>query len=198
MFVHYDPATKRVVQLSSGAQPFAREGLAVAVIMGLPPDEGGGYAIDPASLTNAVTDPVGGVVFDPKDAVRTYEHGGKTYHFASLANAVKFFVNAEACLAERPDDGAQWQCGSVVALPKPPPPPPTLWQVKAARDAELAATDAYMMPDRPMTDWAHEEWRAYRQKLRDLGSLSTADAMVAAWPVRPDGRDAIADMRASQ
>lgn len=56
--------------------------------------------------------------------------------------------------------------------------------------AELGATDGYMVPDRPLTEQAREDWAAYRQALRDISG--DAAAMLAAWPFRPDGTDAAA------
>lgn len=73
---------------------------------------------------------------------------------------------------------------------------PKDFEVENAIAAELAATDQYAMPDRPMTDERREAWRAYRQILRDLSKgLSHAD-QVRYWPLRPDGLDAIASLRA--
>ena len=58
--------------------------------------------------------------------------------------------------------------------------------------AELDATDRYMVPDRPLTEEAREQWRSYRQALRELNG--NAAAMIAAWPFRPDGSDAAAGL----
>ena len=60
--------------------------------------------------------------------------------------------------------------------------------------AELAATDGYMVPDRPLTEQQRDAWTAYRQALRDL--RGDAEAMVSAWPFRPDGTDAAANLYA--
>jgi hypothetical protein len=71
--------------------------------------------------------------------------------------------------------------------------------VKSAIWSELNNTDHLMLPDRddiaPQTLVA---WKAYRQALRDLSKGSPAPtpaAMIAAWPVGPDGNDAIPDLR---
>jgi YHS domain-containing protein len=147
----------------------------------------------------AVIDPVCDAVFDPSRDHRTIERDGTLYHFCSDHCAVKFFLSADKCLEERAarvaDGTAQegpWQCCEVVALPAPPP---VIVEVKVARNNELAATDVYMVPDRPMSDEVRAAWRTYRQRLRDLGAITTAAEMIAAWPPRPDGRDAIMILR---
>jgi len=54
---------------------------------------------------------------------------------------------------------------------------------------ELAATDAFMVPDRPMPTEMREAWRVYRQALRDLSG--PVDHILTTWPKRPDGVDAM-------
>ena len=63
-------------------------------------------------------------------------------------------------------------------------------EIVAAIAAELAATDGYMVPDRPLTDQQRGAWKDYRQALRDI--KGDAEAMLDAWPVRPDRTDAAA------
>ena len=41
-------------------------------------------------------------------------------------------------------------------------------QKRAERDNLLAQTDKYMLPDYPITDEEREQYKAYRQYLRDL------------------------------
>ncbi|UFX41784.1 phage tail assembly chaperone [Bradyrhizobium sp. 41S5] len=53
-----------------------------------------------------------------------------------------------------------------------------------AVSAELASTDQYMVPDRPVAN--RDAWAAFRQALRDLSSLSDAPTMARNWPARPD------------
>lgn len=60
---------------------------------------------------------------------------------------------------------------------------------------ELQHTDGYAVPDRPMNDAKRASWKTYRQTLRDLSKLSTPVERVAAWPLRPDGSDAIPALR---
>jgi hypothetical protein len=72
---------------------------------------------------------------------------------------------------------------------------PTPFEVKAAIYAELCATDAWAMPDRPMTDTTRSAWTTYRQTLRDLSKLASPTEMIVAWPVRPDGVDAVVGLR---
>jgi hypothetical protein len=81
------------------------------------------------------------------------------------------------------------------AAVEPFTPPLTVSDVKSRRDTELAATDALMVPDRPLEDEVRSKWREYRQALRDLGSFGSAEQMIAAWPFRPEGHDAVADWR---
>ncbi|MDQ2083090.1 phage tail assembly chaperone [Xanthobacteraceae bacterium Astr-EGSB] len=188
------------MQRSHGQQPFRRDGLEVAIIDTPPADQGGGYAVDPASLRPAVIDPVCDAIFDPRRDHRTFVYGGETYHFCCDNCFVRFVLDeagAIAARAQRIADGAvkegPWQCCEVVALPAPPP---TVIEVKIARNQDLAATDVMMVTDRPMSDDLRTAWRTYRQTLRDLGAIDTASEMISAWPLRPDGRDAIIALRA--
>lgn len=70
---------------------------------------------------------------------------------------------------------------------------PRLIEIEALVRGALAASDEFMMPDRVVPD--REAWVTYRQALRDLSDQPDAAAMVDAWPVRPDGIDAIAGLR---
>lgn len=68
-------------------------------------------------------------------------------------------------------------------------------EVAALIASELSGTDQYMMPDRTVSNLA--DWIAYRQQLRDLSKIyGTASERLAAFPVRPDGDDAAAILRA--
>ena len=64
----------------------------------------------------------------------------------------------------------------------PPPPPVTTWDdVRAERDALLAASDWTQVADAPVDAGV---WAAYRQELRDIPqTFETADAVV--WPEAP-------------
>lgn len=62
---------------------------------------------------------------------------------------------------------------------------PTLLDVQAKVARSLAASDAYMMPDRPLADTTRQAWTVYRQALRDLSKLPTPAAQLAAWPAIP-------------
>jgi hypothetical protein len=73
---------------------------------------------------------------------------------------------------------------------------PTAAEVRQAIARELRATDQYMAPDRPLSDTARAIWATYRQALRDLSKLRGLPEMLAFWPVRPDGIDVAARMRA--
>jgi hypothetical protein len=85
---------------------------------------------------------------------------------------------------------------------------PAEYEVRAARYAELVATDwtdsarhlleTNKIPD-GQTAAPHKvraNWEMYRQKLRDLGAISNPVEMIEAWPLRPDGTDAISHLRA--
>lgn len=63
---------------------------------------------------------------------------------------------------------------------------------RGAIAAELARTDAYMVPDRPLSDDARAAWSAYRRSLRDLSKITDVAQRMTAWPLRPDGVDIVA------
>jgi hypothetical protein len=73
----------------------------------------------------------------------------------------------------------------------------TIAVVKQLRDSELAGTDWYVsLPaDRPGAEDMRARWTPYRQALRDLGQFAIVNDMLAAWPLRPDGLDAVAHLR---
>jgi hypothetical protein len=49
-----------------------------------------------------------------------------------------------------------------------PPPTPLISIIRDKRDKLLTATDWTQVTDSPLTDENKEEWREYRQKLRDI------------------------------
>jgi hypothetical protein len=67
---------------------------------------------------------------------------------------------------------------------------PSVLDVAHVIAQELHHTDSFMPPDRPMKEERREEWRKYRQGLRDLSKLPNATAMIKAWPAWPDKTDA--------
>jgi hypothetical protein len=75
---------------------------------------------------------------------------------------------------------------------------PTLSEINTAILCELNATDDFVDPpsDRPLKGPFLLDWKPYRKALRDLSKLDGPDEMVRAWPLRPDGSDAIAPLRA--
>jgi hypothetical protein len=76
---------------------------------------------------------------------------------------------------------------------------PTATDVSRVVIVQLQATDAWMMPDRPVSDDDRAQWVAYRKGLRELSKGDPAPspaAMIAAFPERPDGFDAIGHLRA--
>jgi hypothetical protein len=79
---------------------------------------------------------------------------------------------------------------------------PNEFDVKQAIWSDLSNTDSYMLPDRDdITPLLRAAWVTYRKALRNLskypagGTPPTPSAMVAAWPVRPNGVDAISELR---
>jgi hypothetical protein len=70
---------------------------------------------------------------------------------------------------------------------------PLLGEVAALIENTLSATDQYMVPDRNVPNV--NEWKTYRQALRDLSKLPTVSQMIASWPLDPNGVDAVAHLR---
>lgn len=69
--------------------------------------------------------------------------------------------------------------------PNPPIPYPIEQKVRNRRDAELEKSDIYMIPDYPITDVLREQWRVYRQALRDITNQpGFPDSVV--WPTKPE------------
>ena len=71
-------------------------------------------------------------------------------------------------------------------------PAPTFREILTVRFNELASSDWTAVADRdPMPEWV-----AYRKALRDLTDKGkTVEAMMAAFPTRPDGSDPISHLR---
>ena len=71
-----------------------------------------------------------------------------------------------------------------------PPLPPAktaeeLWaDLRGWRDGQLLASDWVMIPDTPFSDSKREEWKTYRQALRDLPT-NTSDISNPSYPTRP-------------
>jgi len=63
---------------------------------------------------------------------------------------------------------------------------PRVSEVRSRRTDELYATD-----------WRRGDpaWDDYRQRLRDVTKASDIAGMVESWPTRPDGSDAVPDLR---
>jgi hypothetical protein len=64
--------------------------------------------------------------------------------------------------------------------------PPLTWdQIRQTRDSKLAASDWTQMPDTQLSEESKEDWRTYRQVLRDITeSFSEPDDVV--WPMAPN------------
>ncbi|GFE76244.1 tail fiber assembly protein [Novosphingobium sp. TCA1] len=75
--------------------------------------------------------------------------------------------------------------GDPIALPLPPPATAELLrQIRTQRDRLLAASDFTQVPDSPLSATQREEWRLYRQALRDLPETNLDPAAVT-WPNAP-------------
>ena len=67
------------------------------------------------------------------------------------------------------------------------------WLLRKRRDQLLAESDVKVLPDSPMTDAKRNEWKTYRQALRDLPANSTPkitneeqlDESSVTWPTEP-------------
>lgn len=56
-------------------------------------------------------------------------------------------------------------------------------KIKMSRNILLAECDFTVLPDSPFTDQEREEWKTYRQQLRDLDY--TTDPKSVKWPKKP-------------
>lgn len=91
-------------------------------------------------------------------------------------------------------DAVTWK---VVAKDVPDPEPDQVWRVRELVRAELGATDKFAMHDYPVRAADRVAWTAYRKALRDASKgRATAAEMLSAIPLRPDGSDPAARMRA--
>ena len=67
------------------------------------------------------------------------------------------------------------------------------WLLRKKRDQLLIESDIKALPDSPMTDSKRDEWKTYRQALRDLPATSTPklnnqeqlDVSSLTWPTKP-------------
>lgn len=73
----------------------------------------------------------------------------------------------------------------VLLQPTPPTQEQLLAAMRAERDRGLRASDWTQMADSPLSSAAREEWRLYRQALRDLPATITNPASID-WPTPPD------------
>jgi hypothetical protein len=69
---------------------------------------------------------------------------------------------------------------------------PLVIDLRVARNLELAATDGLFVADRQLSNSERVAWLDYRLALRQLGRWETIEQWLAHWPLRPDGRDAVA------
>ena len=67
------------------------------------------------------------------------------------------------------------------------------WLLRKKRDQLLAESDIKVLPDSPMTDSKRNEWKTYRQALRDLPATASPkitnqeelDGSSVTWPTEP-------------
>lgn len=72
----------------------------------------------------------------------------------------------------------------------------TVNSIKAIRHNELVSTDFIFGGDSPFTEEQKAVWMEYRKALRDItDDGETVDKMVSRFPIRPDGKDPIKDLR---
>lgn len=69
--------------------------------------------------------------------------------------------------------------------PNPPTPYPQDQKVRGRRDKELEKSDVYMLSDFPITEAERDQWRQYRQALRDIPKQSGFPNEVI-WPTPPE------------
>lgn len=63
-----------------------------------------------------------------------------------------------------------------------------LQELRIKRDFLLSKTDYTQSPDSPMTDDEKNQWKIYRQELRDFPStLSDVELLNPPWPADPNG-----------
>lgn len=68
--------------------------------------------------------------------------------------------------------------------PNPPDPYPADRRIRFTRDNLLRDSDIYMISDYPMSETMREQWRQYRQQLRDIPQQSGFPNNIT-WPIEP-------------
>ncbi|AMK16701.1 tail fiber assembly protein [Sphingobium sp. MI1205] len=71
-----------------------------------------------------------------------------------------------------------------LASPPPPSPDQLMMWMRGERDQLLRDSDFTQLPDTPIDPALREEWRLYRQALRDLPEAITDPAAIN-WPIPP-------------
>lgn len=69
--------------------------------------------------------------------------------------------------------------------PNPPQPRDQAQWARQLRNKLLQKSDKYMVPDYPITELQRDQWRQYRQALRDI-TLQTGFPDAIIWPVIPE------------
>lgn len=82
-------------------------------------------------------------------------------------------------------NGEGWELENIPEpMPEPEPSPLTWDDIRATRNAKLAASDWTQLPDVPLSEEQVMEWRTYRQQLRDIAiGEGTPESVV--WPTAP-------------
>lgn len=75
----------------------------------------------------------------------------------------------------------------IVVSPPPPNVDQLLEQIRQKRDSLLYSTDKYMITDYPLTAAKKNEWKTYRQQLRDFTSNVNLKNIV--WPIPPSNEN---------
>ena len=109
-------------------------------------------------------------------------------HKALPADAVPITAERHAQLMAAQSEGRLIKAGNggaPVVIERPGlTPEQALAALRAERNRLLAESDYTQIPDAPLSKAKREEWRAYRQALRDL-SMTVADPLTISWPDTP-------------
>lgn len=66
--------------------------------------------------------------------------------------------------------------------------------IREAITNELAGTDYTQLPDSPFSNEVKQQWRLYRQALRDLSKMPDTATMARQWPTSPLGKNLAVDL----
>lgn len=126
------------------------------------------------------------------------EDGNMKSHMKGSIVLTKFFDEAPPDLKSKKIDTATSEIVDKTPAELASENLPTAQQVINAVYVELSATDKYVLPDFPITSQQQNAWKSYRKALRDISKgnpAPTLATMIAAWPLDPNGNDAIPQLR---